>query len=100
MKQKPFKLPFASERDVVAAINRLPLSHRGIIGRVIWWDFYAGRMVVNRSARFDGWLNEPLADKEPAGAELSLSLQKMGYDKDTSDKRFSDKYKPTPPRKK
>lgn len=99
MKQKPFRLPFKGEAEVVAAINRLPRGHRAIIGRVIWWDFYANRLVANRSVRFDAWLNEPLPAVEPPAHKLSESLQELGYDKDTADKRFTEKYKPTPSKK-
>jgi hypothetical protein len=100
MKNFSFTFKHESESVVIAFINELPKSHRAIIARVIWWDFYAGRLVCNRTARFDGFLNEPIPDPEPSNEALSLSLQKVGYDKATADKRFSDKYKPTLPRKK
>jgi len=95
MKQRPYKLRFGSDEETIAAIKKLPKSHQSIIGRIIWWDFYAGRLVANRSTLFDDWLNEPPTDKEPSSSALEVSLQKMGYDKDTAKKRFEAKYKPS-----
>ena len=91
-KKNAFRLPFKSEDQILSAINKLPKDHQGIIARIVWWDWYAGRLVADRTDSFDHWLNERWNENEPPENELSLSMQKMGYSKQVSDRRCEQKY--------
>ena len=78
--------------EFVRWIKRLPKSHQGIIARVIWWDFFAEREVPKRTNLFDEWLTYDARKEDPPKEELAESLEKMGYPRDISLKRFEPRY--------
>ena len=88
------KLQF-DEQTLLEQIRRLPLRHQPIIARVIWWDFFAGRLVSNRSNIFDQWLkfDHTQVCDEPSPADLVKSLMSFGYPLEIATRRFAAKFK-------
>lgn len=75
------KLLFKDEHEVVGFINNLPKEQRGVIGRIIWWDYYAYRSVGDRTSAFDHWLAEQGDHfNEPADKVLAETLELFGYE--------------------
>ena len=64
--------------EAVQAINKLPKSHRTVIGRLIWWDWFGQNLVKNRTSAFDHWINV-VEKTEPTPEALKKSLMKLGY---------------------
>lgn len=79
-----------SDVETVEKIKKLPKAHRGIIARVIWWDFFGLRLNKNRTAAFDEWLT-PAPDIEPDWKLLVKSLMKTGYPEWLAVKRLQPK---------
>tara|TARA_R110000868_G_scaffold191957_1_gene436235 strand:+ start:636 stop:962 length:327 start_codon:yes stop_codon:yes gene_type:complete len=88
------KLQF-DEQALLEQILSLPLKHQPIIARVIWWDFFAGRLTSNRSTMFDKWLkfDHTQVCDEPSPADLVKSLMSFGYPLEISTRRFAPKFK-------
>jgi len=89
-----FKIKF-DEQALLEQILSLSLKHQPIIARVIWWDFFAGRLVSNRSAMFDQWLkfDHTQVCDEPSPADLVKSLMSFGYPLEIATRRFAPKFK-------
>lgn len=87
---KPNKLKFKNEYETIAFIHTLPQSHHAVIGRLIWWDYYASRTVANRTAAFDHWLRSQGDHwNEPPNEELADSLVLFGYDREFALRRVA-----------
>jgi hypothetical protein len=89
-----FKIKF-NEQALLEQILTLPIKHQPIIARVIWWDFFAGRLVSNRSNMFDRWLkfDHTQVCDEPSAADLVKSLMSFGYPLEIATRRFAPKFK-------
>ena len=75
------RLLFKDEHETVRFINKLPKAQRGVIGRIIWWDYYAGSMVKDRITAFDHWLSEQGDHfNEPTDNVLAKTLELFGYE--------------------
>lgn len=93
-----FAYRYAAERRTPAEwlerIDRLPESHRGIVARVVWWDWFGDRTCGKRVNEFDRWLCEPLChpDAEPEPEELMRSIVSLGYPIEVARRRFRRKF--------
>ena len=83
------------EQTLLEKILSLPLKHQPIIARVIWWDFFAGRLVANRTNMFDQWLkfDHTQVCDEPSPTNLAKSLISFGYPSEIAHRRFAPKFK-------
>lgn len=59
-------------------VNQQPESIRVSVGKVIWWDWFSDRSLVDRWDHLDAIINQPIQD-EPTLEELQLILFGMGY---------------------
>jgi hypothetical protein len=100
LKQRRIKFAYryAAERrtpaEWIERIERLPESHRGIVARVVWWDWFADRTCGKRVYEFDRWLNEHLChpDAEPEPEDLMRSMVSLGYPMEIAQRRFKRKF--------
>ena len=84
-----------TDTEAVAKIKKLPKRHRAIIGRVVWWDWFASRLSCDRTNRFDKWLN--VSDpNEPDYKVLIKSLVQIGYPEYFAERRLKPKFQPKP----
>ena len=78
--------------ESIELINILPESHRPIVGRIIWWDFFGHRLVKNRSTAFDHWL--PYSpDPDVPWEDVVESLVKFGYPESLAIRKMRPKFK-------
>lgn len=75
----------------IRLIKRLPKEQQAVIGRIIWWDMFAGRDVKDRTTLFDHWLavqgdhfNEP-----PDHVLAKTLVDVFGYDPMLAPKRVA-----------
>ena len=93
-----FAYRYAAERrapvEWLEHIDRLPASHRGIVARVVWWDWFGDRTCGKRVSEFDRWLCEPLCapDAEPEPEDLMRSIVSLGYPIEVARRRFRRKF--------
>lgn len=90
-RRTPYRPPWNNAAEAVQMVMSLPKRHRPIIGRIVWWDFFALKLVANRVTEFDHWIGEPPTDDEPSAEELAASLMQMGYGEKTAIRRFTQK---------
>jgi hypothetical protein len=83
--------PFRSDRHAFAAVTGLPSHLQNIIGRIVWWDFFAGTLVANRTTLFDCWLNPPRDEVDPPADECIAALIAIGYTPYRANIRFAQK---------
>ena len=74
-------------------IRRLPRAHQGIIARIIWWDWFAQRLVSKRTDKFDKWIGPSAPLTEPPVERLIKSLISCGYPDWLAIRRLKPKYK-------
>lgn len=68
-------------------INSIDKKYQGEVARIVWWDFFAGRLVSERWPHLDEYL---LFDKNATQTEspiLSELLVQVGYDPEFARRR-------------
>ena len=79
---------FTHDTDALKVVLSLPKRLQQTIACIIWWDWFAGRLVSNRTALFDQWLKAPPQRKEPTDDELLNALIAIGYDRKMAELKF------------
>ena len=79
---------FFRDTDALKAVLSLPKRLQQTIACIVWWDWFAGRLVSNRTALFDQWLKAPPQRKEPTDEELLNALLTLGYDRKMAELKF------------
>lgn len=69
-------------------IQRLPKKVQSNIARIIWWDFFAEREVINRWAHLDQYLKEPMIDLTKE--ETVKYLRRCEYTEHAANERITD----------
>lgn len=62
-------------------VKALPEKAQGQIARMIWWDFWSERLVANRWAEFDHWLQfDSKEETDPVPKDMiAKCLKEVGY---------------------
>ena len=81
-----FSLRLKTQDEWIDEIKKVPAFARGLVARMIWWDFAAERLVKDRWEKFDQFLVPPY-DDIPAKALIN-GLMLCGYSKDRAISRF------------
>jgi len=65
----------------VERIKSLPERAQGQIARMVWWDFWSNRLVGERWAEFDHWLQfDPREETDPVPKTMIIKcLKAVGY---------------------
>lgn len=79
---------FTRDTDALRAVLSLPKRLQQTIACIVWWDWFAGRLVSNRTALFDQWLKAPPQRREPSDDELFNALIAIGYDRKMAELKF------------
>jgi len=81
-------LTWRTDAEAVAAIKHLPQRFWQTVGCIVWWDFFAGRLVANRTALFDPWIMARPKKIEPTDEELLNALLQLGYERPMAEMKF------------
>jgi hypothetical protein len=81
-----------TELEWADKVEKLEERIRGPVARMIWWDFFSGKLVGNRWSSLDRYIPGPRNQEEDWTAEeLCNGLVACGYPRLEATRRSSDK---------
>ena len=73
-----------------ALVDKVPLGCRCEVAHIVWWDWFAGRVVAERWPHLDKYLKMPIWQK-PTNEEIIRGLRLCGYSEKHAISRIGNK---------
>jgi len=74
-----------SPQEWVLDLEEVPEHVRPSVARIVWWDFFGGKLCLERVTEFDQWLKHD--PREVSEKEVEAGLRMVGFCSFTASKR-------------
>lgn len=68
-------------------MKRVPIRYRAAVARIVWWDWFASRLVGERWDHLDQYLKFPEGGEPWTDEDLKSGLIKAGYPQEEAVRR-------------